>query len=242
MSLHRLAGAVALALALTAGVAADETQPQNGQPQYGTFGLDLAGADRRTAPGDDFFRYASGTWLDRTEIPADKPGYSLRLAMTDRTEQRLHELMEAASGANKEHAPASLDGKVGAFYRAFMDSATLDKLGAKAIAPQLDAVRKAKSRDELAALMGRDNRDFEGALFNAGIDVDLKDPKRYAVYLGQAGLGLPDRDYYLKDSFAKQKAAYQGYAATLLKLAGWAKAEESAAAVVAFETKIAEAS
>jgi putative endopeptidase len=237
MSLYRLAGAVALALAFTAAVAADENKPQ-----YGAFGVDLAGADRNTAAGDDFFRYANGTWLDRTEIPADKPSYSLRLTMTDRTEQRLHELMEAASSANKEHAPASLEGKVGAFYRAFMDAAALDKLGAKPIAPQLDAVRKAKTRDELAALMGRDNRDFEGTLFGANIDVDLKDPQRYAVYLSQAGLGLPDRDYYLKDSFAKQKAAYQSYAANLLKLVGWARPEQSAAAVVAFETKIAEAS
>jgi putative endopeptidase len=65
-----------------------------GKPQYGAWGFDTDGADLKTKPGDDFFRYANGTWLDRTQIPADKPGYSLRLAMTDLTEQRLHDLME----------------------------------------------------------------------------------------------------------------------------------------------------
>src|SRR6185437_2052507 len=101
------------------------------------------------------------------------------LAMTDRVEQRLHEMMEAAS-ANVAHEPKTLDGKVGAFYKSFMDEERIEALGAKAIAPQLGAVRKATSRDELAALMGRNNTDFEAALFGVGIDIDLKDPKKYA--------------------------------------------------------------
>ncbi|MCT7046522.1 M13 family metallopeptidase, partial [Salmonella enterica subsp. enterica serovar Soahanina] len=79
----------------------------------------------------------------------------------------------------------------------FMDQAHLDALGAKPIAPQLDAVKQAATRDAQAALMGRTNSDFEGSLFNIGIDVDLKDINRYAVYVSQAGLGMPDRDYYL---------------------------------------------
>ncbi len=61
------------------------------KPQYGAWGFDLAGADTKTKPGDDFFRYANGTWIDKTQLPPDKPAYSLRLAMTDLTEQRLHE-------------------------------------------------------------------------------------------------------------------------------------------------------
>src|SRR5215831_6260751 len=85
------------------------------RPQYGSWGFDANGVDAHTKPGDDFFRYANGTWLDKTPIPEDKPGYSLRLAMTDRTEGRLHDLMEAAS-KSAGHEPATLDGKVGAFY------------------------------------------------------------------------------------------------------------------------------
>ena len=213
----------------------------NTKPQYGSWGFDMSGADKATRPGDDFFRYANGTWVDKTEIPADKPAYSLRLAMTDAVEQRLHEMMEASS-SHAKHAPSTLQDKVGAFYKSFMDEQRIDALGARAISPQLDAVRNAKTRDELAALMGRNNRDFEGTLFNLGIDVDLKDPKHYAVYVGQGGLGLPDRDYYLKPDFASQKAAYQSYLAKLLALSGWPDADAEAKNVVAFETRIADAS
>jgi len=237
MQTRRIVASLLIGLAAVAGA----VSAQDAKPQYGPWGFDLAGADKSTRPGDDFFRFANGTWIDKTEIPADKPGYSLRLAMTDLTEQRLHELMEAAA-KTAGHEPKTLDGKVGAFYKSYMDEARIDALGAKAIGKQLDSVRGAKSRDQLAALMGRTAVDFEGSLFNFGTDVDLKDPKRYAVYLGQGGLGLPDRDYYLKADFAKQKAAYEAYAEKLLTLAGWKGAAEAAKAVIAFETKIAEAS
>ncbi|HSJ39620.1 MAG TPA: M13 family metallopeptidase N-terminal domain-containing protein, partial [Xanthobacteraceae bacterium] len=237
MQIKRVAAALAFGLSvLAAGVSAQESAPQ-----YGKWGFDLAGADKATQPGDDFFRYANGTWLDKTAIPADKPGYSLRLAMTDLTEQRLRDIMQAAA-ATSGREPASLEGKVGAFYKSFMDEAHIDALGAKAIARELDAVRGAKSRDDLAALMGRTSIDFEGTLFGFGTDVDLKDPKRYAVYLGQGGLGLPDRDYYLKSDFAKQRAAYEAYATKLLTLLAWKNPGKAAKEVVAFETKVAEAS
>ncbi len=237
MQTRRVAGTLALGLTILAlGASAQESTPQ-----YGKWGFDLAGADKTVQPGDDFFRYANGTWLDKTAIPADKPGYSLRLAMTDLTEQRLRDLMQTEA-ATAGHEPKSLEGKVGAFYKSFMDEAHIDALGAKAIATELDAVRGATSRDELAALMGLTTIDFEGSLFAFGTDVDLKDPKRYAVYLGQGGLGLPDRDYYLKGDFAKQKAAYEAYAAKLLTLIAWKNPRQAAKDVVAFETKVAEAS
>jgi len=226
------------ALIVGAAYAGDATSTK---PQYGSWGFDQAGADMSIRPGDNFFRYANGTWLDRTPIPADKPAVSLRLAMTDLTEQRLHAIVESAA-AHATDQPATLQDKVGAFYQSFMDDARIEALGAKPIAPELDAVRHAITRDALAALMGRTNTDFDGSLFNVGIDVDLKDPKRYAVYIGQGGLGLPDRDYYLKPEFAKQKAAYQAYVTTLLTLSGWAYPDAAAKDVVAFETAIAQAS
>src|SRR5437899_3978481 len=211
------------------------------KPQYGTWGFDLAGAHTKTKPGDDFFRYASGTWIDKTQIPPDKPAYSLRLAMTDLTEQRLHEMMETLA-AKDVTSPSTLEEKVAAFYRSFMDEARVEQLGAKPIESVLSEVKKAETRDDLAALMGRESLDYESALFSYGIDVDLKDPSKYAFYLRQAGLGLPDRDYYLKPEFEKQKSAYQTYVMTLLKLLAWPEAEARARDVVDFETKIADAS
>jgi putative endopeptidase len=225
-------------LAPLAGLIAADDQPA--KPQYGAWGFDSAGADIAVKPGDNFFRYANGTWIDKTQIPADKPAYSLRLAMTDLTEQRLHEMMEAIS--QNETQPSTLEGKVGAFYRSFMDEARVEELGTKAIASELDDVRKAKTPEELAVLMGKTSTDFEHSLFSYTIDVDLKDPSKYALYLTQAGLGLPDRDYYLKPDFAKQKSAYQNYVTTLLRAVNWPDPEARAKDVVDFETQIAQAS
>jgi putative endopeptidase len=231
-------GAIALIFFLSfAGVFAES----DGKPQYGAWGFDTAGADLKAKPGDDFFRYANGAWLDRVQIPADKAAYSLRLAMTDLTEQRLHDLMEE-NAKKAEPKPAAIEDKVGAFYKSFMDEARIEKAGASSLKDQLAEIRAAKTREALAALMGRQNADFHGSIFGVGIDVDIKDPKHYAVYIGQAGLGLPDRDYYLKPDFAPKKAKYQAYAAQLLRLLEWPDADKRAAEVVDFETKIADAS
>ena len=91
-------------------------------------------------------------------------------------------------------------------------------------------------------MMGRQNSDFEGGIFGIFIDVDLKDPSRYAVYLSQSGIGLPDRDYYLKPDFAAQKGKYQAYVAKLLHLLDWPDADKRAGEIVNFETRLAEAS
>ncbi|HEX8899299.1 MAG TPA: M13 family metallopeptidase, partial [Chthoniobacterales bacterium] len=211
------------------------------KPQYGVWGFDTQGADLKTKPGDDFFRYANGAWLDRVQIPADKPGYSLRLAMSDLTEQRLHDLMEEMA-RKAEAKPATIEGKVGAFYKSFMDERAIEKRAASSLKESLAEIQSAKTREALAAMMGRQNEDFHGGIFGVGIDVDIKDPKHYTVYLGQAGLGLPDRDYYLKPDFAAKKDKYKAYAAQLLKLLEWPDPEKRAAEVIDFESKIADAS
>src|ERR1700749_739435 len=211
------------------------------KPQYGAWGFDSAGMDTKTRPGNDFFRYANGTWLDHAQIPSDKPAVSFRLQMTDRTEARLHDMMEGA-GQTAPHQPNDLNGKMGAFYKAFMDETRVNSLGAKPLDPLLNDVRAAKTRDQIATLMGRTNADLEASLFKVFTDIDLKDPTKYAAYLSQSGLRLPDRDYYLKSDFAAQKAKYEMYVAQLLHLLNWPDADARAKDVVAFETKVADAS
>jgi len=240
MSRKNLAAAVATALWASLSIALSGAQDA-GQPQYGTWGLDTTHLAPNTRPGDDFFAYANGSWLAQAEIPADKAAVTLRLAMSDLTEKRLHELLDEAA-ASAAHVPTTTNGKVGAFYRSFMNEARVEKLGGTPIASELAAVRAANSRAALAALMGRNNTDFMGSLYFLGLDVDLKDPRSYAVYVGQSGLGLPDRDYYLKPDFAAVKDKYQAYAARLLHLVNWPAADQRAAEIVALETRIAAAS
>src|SRR5262245_31631578 len=211
------------------------------KPLFGNAGFDDAGADKSEKPGNDFFRYANGGWIDAHPIPADLAGFSKRRLMSDRTEQQLHEIMEHEA-ASAGHAPTTIPGKVGAFYKSFMDSTHIAELGAKPLAATLEEIRAAKTREAIGGLMGRTNSDYEGSLFGSGIDVDLKNVTRYAVYLFQGGLGLPDRDYYIEKSFAAQKTAYRNYVATLLKLLDWPNPEPAADRIVAYETAIAQAS
>jgi putative endopeptidase len=228
-------------LVLVGSIAGAADAPSADKPQFGAWGLDIGAMDKQVLPGNDFNRYASGAWIARTQIAADKPMASLRYLMSDRTEARLHELMEKAA-ATASAEPKDLEGKVGGFYKAFMDEARVEMLGAEPIASELTAIREAQGRDDIAELMGRNTSDFFATIFTLGTDVDLKDVKRYALYATQGGLGLPDRDYYLQPSFAKQKAAYQAYVAQVLELIGWPESKANAAAVVDFETKVAAAS
>jgi putative endopeptidase len=147
---------------------------------------------------------------------------------------------EAAQRADSE--PKDLEGKVGAFYRAFMDEDRIEALGSTPVESILTAIRAAPTHERLGRLMGRNNLDFEGTFFRISIAADSKDPSRYAVFLGQAGLGLSDRDYYLQPAFAAQLAKYQQYAEQLLQLVAWPDAPGNAARIVALETRIAEVS
>jgi putative endopeptidase len=207
------------------------------QPQFGDWGFDTPGMDTQAKPGDDFFKYANGGWEARTQIPADRSGWGVDYVMAEANDARLRGILEAAPVAGEADAL-----KFHAAYLAFMDEGRVEALGAKPIESDLAAIRAAAGRADIAALMGQENVGFQPSLFGAGLYPDEKNPGRYAVYIGQAGLGLPDRDYYLTPDFAQKKQAYQAYVAELLTLAGWPDPAANAAAVVDFETKVAAAS
>jgi putative endopeptidase len=233
------AAMLALRAAAASTVFLAVANPAAAAPQYGAWGFDLSALDVSVKPGNDFNRYASGAWLDRTAIPADKALFTLRMTMNDAIEARLHDLMESAAASAK---PGTLEAKAGAFYRAYMDESRIQAVGKTAIAAEIKAIDEAADHTALAHLMGRSTADFYGSIFSISEDADLKNIHHYAIYLGQAGLGLPDRDYYLKPDFVAQKSAYQAYVAQLLSLLGWKEPAASAAAVVKFETSIAEVS
>ena len=209
-------------------------------PRFGRWGFDLDGRDTSVAPGADFYAYANGTYLKKLQIPPDRARFGNFDALQALSEDRVHTLLEKAAadsdGLNGD------EGKIGAFYRAFMDEHRVNALGAKPLAPELAEIRAADSREAIAALMGKAPRSFFSSVFDIAIGVDAKDPQHYAVYLGQGGLGLPDRDYYLEPSFAEKKAKYQAYVAQLLRLEDWPDADAQAKAIVDLETQIAEVS
>jgi putative endopeptidase len=209
-------------------------------PFFQPFGIDLSATDPSTRPQDDFFDYVNGAWLARTPIPADQPSVTAGRDMINRVQQRLRALLEQA--ATVADQPTTLEGKVGAMYAAYLDTTRIEALGAAPIRAQLEAIKSATQKAQLAALMGSSNWDFGGSLFGVTIDVDLKDPAHYAVYLSQSGLGMPDRDYYLQPQFATQKSAYRAYVEQLLGLVGWRDSAAAAGAIVELETRIAKVS
>ena len=236
MSYLRILGSIVVgAMAVAGAVAAPAS------PYYPPFGLDLSAFDPTTQPGNDFFQYANGGYLARTVIPPDQPMATRRSDMTDRIDAHLHLILDDAS-RNVPLVPTDLRGKVGAFYAALMDEDRITRRGVHAIDPELAAIRSAADSAALAALMGRSTVDFYPSPFAVAIDVDLRHPRRYAVYLSQSGLGLPSIDYYTQADFAAQRAAYRAYAAKLLTLIGWPQPDALAQAVLAFETRIAQSS
>jgi putative endopeptidase len=246
MSLRRLGSAIsviALFLFTTAALAEDAkpaAPPSTAAQRYGTWGVDLDGMDRSVKPGDDFFKYVNGKWAATTQIPADKTAYGAFAVLGDLSEARVHALLDQWA-ADKSLKPGSDDAKVAMIYRTFLDEATAEKLDAKPIQPLLDAVKKAQTREDMARLMGGTARRFGSSFFGVRIADDAKNPDKYALYVGQAGLGLADREFYLRDKFKPQKERYQKYVADMLRLIGWDEPEKSAADVVAMETQIAEA-
>lgn len=229
--------ALVLALAGCAGAAWAADSDPLASPKYGTWGFDASGMDRSVSPGADFNKFANGAWEARTTIPADRSRFGSFDILSDLSETRVHAILEDAAAGKLDDRDAA---KIGTAYRAFMDEARADTLDIKPLAPQLSEIRRLKDKSAVAALMGRQNTQHTSAIFDLYISQDAKSPNAYAVFLSAGGLGLPDRDYYLKESFAAKKEKYRIYVKEMLDRIGWQDA--SADAVVAFETRLADAS
>jgi putative endopeptidase len=208
--------------------------------RYGKWGVDLEGMDRTVKPGDDFFRYVNGKWAATAQIPPDKTSFGAFMLLRDLSEARVRAILDRWA-ADKKLKAGTDEAKVAAMYRTFLDESTAEKLDIKPIQANLDAVKKASTREDMARLMGRTSAGFGRSFFGPGVSDDAKHPDKYALYLSQSGLGLPDREFYLKDNFKPQKERYQQYVADMLRLVGWSEPEKNAADIVAMETKIAEA-
>jgi len=242
------AAAVAALLAATpaafaadsaATVSASPTRDLTKAPRMGPWGFDMAGRDTATPPGKSFFEYANGAYMQKLTIPADRSTYGAFNVLDELSKDRMRAVVDKAAADTSATGPSA---QVGALYRSFMDEAKVEALGAKPLQVDLDRVRAARSRADVARLMGATAAGFGQSFFNPQVYDDAKDPLKYAVYLSQGGLTLPDRDYYLDAKFEPQRKAYEAYVAKMLGLAGWANPEASAKAVVAMETEVAKVS
>jgi putative endopeptidase len=207
--------------------------------RMGDWGIDTDGMDASVRPGADFFGYVNGSWARTTEIPGDRSSWGGFAMLRDLSEARVRQLVESYQMGDP--ARDGDQAKVAALYHSFLDEEAVERLGAEPLRPYLDAIRAIGTREQIAESMGRSVGGVGRSFFGAAVFDDQRNPDRYALYMGQSGLGLSDRQLYLEERFAPQKTRYQQYVAQMLGLAGWENAEAAAEAIVALETRIAEA-
>jgi len=207
--------------------------------ELGSFGVDLTARDEAVKPGDDFFMYASGTWYDNYEMPADKTRYGAFSGLAERSEGDVKAIIEEIAARKDLNAEEKL---VADFYNAYMDTETLNKLGVTPIKPLLSEISDIASTDDLAEMFGKSWLTGNKAPFGGGMWFNRLDPNKYEMSLGAGGLGLPDRSYYLEDAerFIKTRTAYVAHIADMLEFAGTENATERAQAILDLETKIAQ--
>jgi putative endopeptidase len=221
-----------------AAATATSTASAAASTRYGPWGFDVTGMDRSVRPGDDWFRFVNGTWAKNTAIPADRSSYGAFAVLRDLSEVRLRQLVSGYSPSDTAHPDRM---KAALLYQGFMDQATAEKLDAEPLLRRLEPVRSAANKDDIARLMGRSIGGFGASFFGPGVNDDAKQPDIYSLYLRQSGLGLGDRDFYVNPKFQPQVARYQQYVAQMLTMANWPNPQAAAAAVVAMETKLANA-
>ncbi|MFM7626867.1 MAG: M13 family peptidase, partial [Gammaproteobacteria bacterium] len=203
-------------------------------------GLDLAGFDRSVRPQDDLYRFAGGTWLAKTEVPADRSNYGTFSMLEDHARESLRGIAEAAA-ADTTAAPGSDRRKLGDLYASYMDTAGIEARGLAPLAEDLAGIAALRTTRDVYAWMGRAQRYRTGAPVNLYVGQDRKQSTRYLTGVSQGGLTMPDREYYLAadERNAALRKQLAGYAERLLTLAGIPDAADAAARIVALETKIA---
>jgi putative endopeptidase len=219
-------------------------------PTGASHDIDVSAIDPSVPPGDDFFRYANGIWLKKTEIPPDRSSFGVWSVLFDRAQQRTRELMERAAAG----APTGSDERtIGDYFATYMDEQAIEKKGLEPLRDTLNSIDAIRDKRTLASWIGQHLRadvdplnmtNFHtDRLFGVWIAQNLNDSSHNVPYLLQGGLGLPDRDYYVQTGARMDgiRSAYRGHITNVFKLAGIDKPEERAAAIFDLERRIAEA-
>jgi len=206
-----------------------------------TSGIELANMDTSVRPQDDFFRYVNGTWLENTEIPADRTSTGVFMDLRDKAREDVKAIIEDVSSTN-DLEPGSDEQKVADLYNSFMDTERLNELGISSLDAELALIDAIADKDQLSAYFARSGIIGAGGPFNIYIWVDAKDSERYVTYIWQSGLGLPDRDYYFNEDerSVELREAYVVHIEKMFELAGFDDPAGSAQRMMALETELAE--
>ncbi len=225
-------------------LAADEavTNLSPAAPRVPAFSV--AYMDRSVSPGADFYHFADGQWLKDNPVPPDKSRWAAFTELAERNWYLIHEILDEAASPNQPVAAHSPQREVGDFFTSVMDTNHIEQLGLKPILNDLKKIDRLNSAKNLFALLADFHQRGIGGLFDAGFGPDSKNSSIYAVELSQGGLSLPDRDYYLKDSFADKLKLFREHVAKMFELLGEnpAAAAADAATVIGIETELAKAS
>jgi putative endopeptidase len=210
----------------------------NAAPVAPTSGIQTQYIDPSVRVQDDFFAHVNGKWLKTTDIPADKASYGVGAMLNDDIQPQVRAIIEAAQ-ADKKAGPDAR--KIGNLYSSFMDEAKRMQLGYKPLAGELTKIRNLKDKKALPTLMAHLSMIGVSTPYGMRVGQDARDSTRYAAYLGQRGLGLPDRDYYLKDDarMLDIRAKYIKHIENTLGMVGHSDAAKAASDIMAFETALA---
>ncbi len=249
IKLTTVALSVSMALALGACSPQQEAQteqssqekPAAEKQQQLTSGVFLENFDKSASPQDDLNQYVNGAWMEKTEIPDDRSSIGAFYDLREQNQERLHKIIEKSANMNAE--AGTNERKVGDFFNAYMDTETLNELGAKPIQSDLEAIAAIDSYESVAEYFAQMSRMSTSIPFGFYVYPDAKDPQTNAMYVSQSGLGLPDREYYLsdEDKFKEFRTAYVEYITDVMDMAGVENAEAAAERVLELETKLAEA-
>lgn len=204
-------------------------------------GIELQWIDKNARPQDDFFRFTAGKWLDTAEIPADKGRTGSFDALADLSQQQCREIIEALAKRQDLKAGTNQQ-KIADMYASFMDEARIEAADIKPLQSDFAVIDNFKDKAQLPNVMAYLARIGVATPIGAGVTQDAKDSSKYAVSVGQSGLSLPDREYYLKLDDAKYKdarAAYLEHVEKMLSMAGMENPSQAAQSILAFETEIA---
>jgi len=230
-------------LALAAGCAAQQggsaSAPARGRAAIGAFGIDMTSVDPSIDPGDDFFQYVNGTWINSNTIPDDRSTWGTNEMLIVKAEHDVRAIVQEAAMVGG--VPGSNQRKISDYYNAYLDQDAIDALGLAPIQPALAEIAALRTHEDVVRFVARPGTGVTFPIITY-IGLDEGNPDRYVAQMTHSGLGLPEREYYRRTDrqFPEIRQQYQTACANMLTLVGQSNAEAQARAIMALETQIAE--